>query len=183
MSAERWVDLRRSSRSGRRSVVRDSLLRLFRRAAGPLIERKDAGRRTEIRKTLIIRPDHLGDVLFTTPALELWRRGRPAGVETTLSLGAWNQSLIRHLPPLEHVESYSYPGFTRTAKGSFLAPYVALMREARRLRREKYDLAVILRFDHWWGGLLAYVAGIPMRLGYATSPLADFLNESLPYEG
>jgi ADP-heptose:LPS heptosyltransferase len=33
------------------------------------------------------------------------------------------------------------------------------------LRAESYDLAIVLRRDHWWGALLALAAGIPLRVG------------------
>ena len=40
-----------------------------------------------------------------------------------------------------------------------------LAQAARRLRAGGYDLAVVLRPDHWWGALLALAGGIPVRVG------------------
>jgi len=57
-----------------------------------------------------------------------------------------------------------FPGFSRQP-APLLAPYTLLAREAAKLRRERYDVAVILRPDHWWGALLALAAGIPVRVG------------------
>ena len=166
--------------AARRQVLRAALLHLFATAAAPLVRRR---RPSAIRRVLFIRPDHIGDALFATPALELWRRGAPAGMETTVSAGPWSADVLRHGPLPESVETFPYPGFTRARPRSLLSPYVALLAEARRLRRRQFDMAVILRFDHWWGGLLAFAAGIPVRIGYATDPLARFLNVALPYEG
>jgi len=42
-------------------------------------------------------------------------------------------------------------------------------------------LAVVLRFDHWWGALLAYLAGIPRRVGYDVAEVRPFLTEAVPY--
>ena len=66
-----------------------------------------------------------------------------------------------------------------------LAPYAVLVREAARLRRDRYDVAVVLRPDHWWGALLALVAGIPVRVGAATpetTPLLTHARTSVPGE-
>jgi len=42
-------------------------------------------------------------------------------------------------------------------------------------------LAVVLRFDHWWGALLAYLAGIPRRVGYGVAEVRPFLTEAVSY--
>jgi heptosyltransferase-2/heptosyltransferase-3 len=55
------------------------------------------------------------------------------------------------------------------------------MAEASRLRREGFDLAINLRFDFWWGALLAQTAGIPARLGYATPECRPFLTHPAPH--
>lgn len=42
-------------------------------------------------------------------------------------------------------------------------------------------MAIVLRFDHWWGALLAYLARIPRRIGYAIPECRPFLSQALPY--
>jgi heptosyltransferase-2/heptosyltransferase-3 len=39
-----------------------------------------------------------------------------------------------------------------------------------------------MRFDHWWGAMLAYWAGIPRRVGYDPPAVATFLTEAVPYK-
>jgi ADP-heptose:LPS heptosyltransferase len=55
------------------------------------------------------------------------------------------------------------------------------MQTANRLRRESFDAAIILRNDFWWGGMLAYLAGIPKRYGYRTPESALYLTKALPF--
>jgi ADP-heptose:LPS heptosyltransferase len=55
-----------------------------------------------------------------------------------------------------------------------------LRRWAQQLRGQ-YDLAFVLRFDHWWGALLAYLAGVPQRVGYDVPEVAPFLSHRIPY--
>jgi ADP-heptose:LPS heptosyltransferase len=48
--------------------------------------------------------------------------------------------------------------------------------------RDRFDVAVVLRYDHWWGAWLAAAAGIPRRVGYRWPETAPFVTESIPYE-
>lgn len=175
MSAEDSPGL--SARARRRA----DLLRLFRRLTSPVFGRRPPP--TAVRRVLLIRPDHLGDMLFAGPALERWRTAAAGQIETTLSVGPWAREIAEHGPPVGDIEVFPYPGFTRAPKGAPWAPYLLLWQEAQRLRRRHFDLAVILRFDHWWAGLLCYLAGIPLRLGYDTIPLRYFLTRAVPYIG
>ena len=48
------------------------------------------------------------------------------------------------------------------------------------MRAARFDLAVNLRPDFWWGAALMYLAHIPRRLGYLTPGTAPFLTDGLP---
>lgn len=131
-------------------------------------------------RMLVIRPDHLGDLLLSTPAIAELRAELPEA-HLALMVGPWAADLVSHGPPVDEVLACSFPGFTRRPARWIGEPYVELMRQARRLRRGRYGLAVILRPDHWWGALLAAVAGIPERLGYGVPECQPFLTRSLPW--
>jgi len=47
------------------------------------------------------------------------------------------------------------------------------------LRSLRAETAVILRPDHWWGALLVYLAGIPIRVGYDMPGVSPFLTEAV----
>jgi len=129
---------------------------------------------------LLIRPDHLGDLLFTTPALRALRAAFPQARITGL-VGPWAEAVVTSNPNLDEVLLCPFPGFTRPQKKSVIEPYVVLGRYARLLRRKEFDLAVVLRFDHWWGALLAYLARIPRRVGYDIAEVKPFLTDTVPY--
>jgi heptosyltransferase-2/heptosyltransferase-3 len=116
-------------------------------------------------RVLLVRPDHIGDVLLASPAVALLGASLP-GAEFTYLVGPWSVDLARHGPLGDTVRTLEFPGFTRRPKGSLLQPYVLLWRAARQLRARRHDAAVIFRPDHWWGALLALAAGIPVRLGH-----------------
>ena len=119
------------------------------------------------RRVLLVRPDHVGDVLLTSPAVAAVRRALPQAHLTYL-VGPWGAEVARHGPEVDRLETVPFPGFSRRPKPNALQPYLLLWHTARRLRRASYDLALILRPDHWWGALLALVAGIPARAGFDT---------------
>jgi heptosyltransferase-2/heptosyltransferase-3 len=129
----------------------------------------------------LIRPDHLGDLLFTTPALRMLRQELPEA-RITLAVGPWNRELAHAFPWVDEVLEVDFPWFNRRPNPSALAPYVQLLDEARHWRTFAFDTAVSLRFDFWWGALLAARAGIPRRIGYALPEVAPLLTSSIPYE-
>ncbi|MGC8837247.1 MAG: glycosyltransferase family 9 protein [Anaerolineae bacterium] len=133
-------------------------------------------------RLLLIRPDHLGDLLFATPALRHLRTRLP-GAHLTALVGPWGKAVWDANPHLDGVRTLPFPGFTRGPKRALWQPYALLLRAARDLRPGRYDAAVVLRFDHWWGAWLARWAGIPRVLGYDVPSTRPFLTASLPYVG
>jgi heptosyltransferase-2/heptosyltransferase-3 len=134
-----------------------------------------------IRRVVVIKPDHLGDVLLLTPALRRLRAALP-DAHISLLIGPWSADAVRGNPDIDAVLFCAFPGFTRRPKPGLLQPYGLLLRTAWLLRAGNYDLALIARDDHWWGALLALLAGIPRRIGHAAPETAALLTEALPYD-
>jgi heptosyltransferase III len=147
------------------------------RGLGALISRQPAAELPRDARILIIRPDHIGDVLLTTPAIDVLRHAFPDGYLAAL-VGPWSAEVIRRGPPVDALRTCEFPGFIRRSRGWIGAPYVQL-RRARELRRKRFDVAVIARPDHWWGALLAALAGIPHRVGFKVPECAPFLTEAV----
>src|SRR5574342_702771 len=108
--------------------------------------------------TLLVRAvNWLGDAVLTTPALGALRAARP-GMTVTLAANPAVAELFRLHPDVDEILVYDRKG---THKG-----VVGLARMAHRLRRGRFDAALLLQnaFD---AALLAFLAGIPARLGYA----------------
>lgn len=129
-------------------------------------------------RILLIRPDHLGDLLLTTPALHWLRQTNPS-LEIHMLVGTWSADVLLENPDVDQVITFPFPGFTKSEKASAQAPYVQLLSAARMIRRIGYTSAVILRPDHWWGALLAKLAGISRRIGYDLPETRRFLNETV----
>jgi lipopolysaccharide heptosyltransferase II len=167
----------------RRQQVRLALLRLFARLSAPFFPISNIQSpisNLHPSSILLIRPDHLGDLLFTTPALRALRESFPQARITGL-VGPWAEAVVASNPCLDEVMLCPFPGLARQPKRSIIEPYIVLWRYARLLRENEFDLAVVLRFDHWWGALLAYLARIPHRVGYDIAEVKPFLTDAVPY--
>jgi ADP-heptose:LPS heptosyltransferase len=129
-------------------------------------------------RILLLRPDHLGDVLLSTPAIHALRAARPT-TEIHALVGPWSANVLANFSDLDVILTLPFPGFKRAEKLSIGSPYELVLQSARALRRIGYGTAIILRPDHWWGALLAYLAGIPRRIGYNLPDVAPFLTERI----
>lgn len=129
-------------------------------------------------RILLIRPDHLGDVLLTTPAIRALREARPQ-LEIHMLVGPWAASVMGSYPDVDYVLTVPFPGFSRQPKEGLSSPYQVAFNTSRHLRRIGYDSAVIFRPDHWWGAMVAYLAGIPERIGYDMPDTTPFLTNAL----
>lgn len=163
--------------------LRTLILLVVRLIGWPGVRRKTSGQTKEKTtrpcRVLLVRPDHLGDLLLTTPILQALKDAVP-DAHLTFMVGPWSSEIVARQPTIDQLITCPFPGFRRTSQG-FLAPYQLLFRTARQLRRERFDLAINLRPDFWWGAALLYLAGIPRRVGYALQPGLPFLSKALSF--
>jgi lipopolysaccharide heptosyltransferase II len=105
---------------------------------------------------LLVRLRLIGDVVFTTPAIRALRRHYP-DARITYIVEEEAEPVVRHNPHLDAVIVARSP----RARGRLRAD-IALV---RRLRRERYDIAI-----DFHGGprssLLTWLSGAPQRIGY-----------------
>ena len=163
-------------------ILRTLILFLVRLLGAPGIYR--SARRTKHKpstqpRILVIRPDHLGDLVLATPVLNALKEHAP-DAHITMMVGPWSREVVARHPAIDHVLTCPFPGFQRAAQKP-LAPYKLLFQTARQLKSAHYDLAINLRYDFWWGAALIYLAGIPRRVGYAIQPGKPFLNDALDF--
>jgi len=132
------------------------------------------------RRILLIRPDHLGDLLFLGPALR-WLRAERPDAHLTLAIGPWGRPALPALAgTYDDLLEISFPAFERGDRQSVFARWGMLPKLARQLRHHNFDAALLLRPDHWWGAMLAAFADIPIRLGYDTPETTPWLSRALP---
>ncbi len=149
------------------SVVFALLLHCAARLAARLRPPKtttDVGLPETVRRLLFIRLDHIGDVAMNLPALHALRLRYPNAKIDALVLPAV-APLLAEVPDVDEGIPYAAPGFTRGGRSAGLWETLALV---RRLRRERYDLAIDLRGNDLCR-LIAFASGAGRRLGPAHS--------------
>jgi len=131
-------------------------------------------------RILLVRPDHLGDLLMTTPVFHALKQQAPDSY-ISIMVGPWSSEVIARHPDIDRILTCPFPGFQRAAQKA-LAPYFLLFKTAKQLRLGHFDVAINLRPDFWWGAALLYLARIPRRVGYALEPGKPFLTNALPFQ-
>lgn len=121
-------------------------------------------------RILVIKLDHLGDVLLATPVFSNLRRAYP-NAELHALTGTWSRVVLEKHPDVNHVVEYNSPAFCRTGQPTSLKETFKLYRQ---LRRQKYDLMVELRSD-WRTIWFAFGRLTPKRLSRAALQIANKL--------
>ena len=121
-------------------------------------------------RILVIKLDHIGDVLLATPVFSNLRRAYP-NAELHALTGAWSRVVLEKHPDVNNVEEYNSPAFCRTGQPTSLRETFKLYRQ---LRRQKYDLIVELRSD-WRTVWFAFLRLTPKRLSRAALQVANKL--------
>jgi lipopolysaccharide heptosyltransferase II len=127
------------------------------------------------RHIVVIKPCCLGDLLMTTPLLEVLRKAYPQA-RITYVAGSWSKVVPQHHPAVDAVldcGSVGIPGRYR------LSDYLSF---ARRLRRERCDLAFVLDRSPMLT-LLPWLAGIPRRVGPDSLGRGFSLTDRVPLSG
>jgi ADP-heptose:LPS heptosyltransferase len=130
-------------------------------------------------RILLVRSGHLGDMVLLTPVLHALKTAAPDASISLLVAPGVRDVVARH-PDVDHVLTCPLPSRRDLSPRAFRSWYV-LWSVARQLRRERYDLAINLRPRFWWGAALLCLAGIPRRVGYATSRSTLLLTHALPH--
>lgn len=120
-----------------------------------VVYRKPLPPPSNIHKILVVKLDHLGDVLLATPAITNLRRYYK-NAHITMLVGSWSKSIVEGNPHLDEILCYDAPFFCRAGRPTTLTTTLkTALQLLRQLKRERYDLVVELR-----GDFLTLVLGI-----------------------
>lgn len=112
----------------------------------------------KINRILVRSTNWVGDAILTTPAVRAVRKNFP-DAEVSILVKPWVAPIFYNNPDIDHIIVYDSE---KRHNGWF-----GKVRLSRSLRRDRFDLAVLLQ-NAFEAALLAYLAGIPYRLGYKT---------------
>lgn len=127
-------------------------------------------RSREYKRILIIRLDKIGDVLLSTPVIKAVRDAYPASY-IAFMVQPYARDIVKGNPYLNEVIVYDKSGDEKS--------FIGNLRFLSRLRRDRFDLAIILHPNNR-SHMLAFLAGIPVRIGYDRK-LGILLTKRIPH--
>ncbi len=146
-------------------------LTLIRHSPRPMIDS------SKIRKILIVKLDHLGDVLVSLPAMRRLRELFPRA-EITALVGTWSKPLLANEPSIDRVLCYDFFSASSAEPHALLGP-AEQARLADWLGSYDFDLAIDLRWDPETRGFLRF-SDAPFTAGYADRSAFPWLTLALP---
>ncbi len=135
-------------------------------------------------KILVIRRDNIGDLVCTTPALQALRQQFPTARIDVL-VNDYNAPVLADFPGIDAVHAYR-KGKHRHADEPRWSPYLARLRLLWRLRRQRFDWAIIAGANFSSHALrLARLVGARRTVGYLPSGQAAVagLSDGIRHDG
>lgn len=120
----------------------------------------------EINRILIRSVNWIGDAVLTTPAISALRKNFP-GAEIAILAKPYVSEIFKGNPDIDDIILYERSGF------------IEGVRSVKEIRKKMFDLAVLFQ-NAFEAALIAFLSGIPKRLGYATDGRGLLLNPSIP---
>jgi len=124
------------------------------------------------RRILVVKLDHLGDVILATPALRAVREAH-AGVPIDAVVLPGSRVLLEESPLVDRVLTYDAPRFQRSATHS--GPVQARDELLRALAGHHYDWVLELRGDEWTTTGLLRALQPARRFDRGTARLRDWV--------
>ena len=159
-----------------RSMASRTLLRayVFFRLLPYVLVAKVSSRR-DVHNILVIKLCCIGDVVFLTPVLRSIRERFP-GAHLTYLASSWIKDLIDRIPQVDETITFDAPFW----KGRWWEKSLSTLRLLAELRRRKFDMAVIGHRNATFS-FVAYLAGIPLRVGFASGGRFYFLTHPVDF--
>lgn len=136
----------------------------------------------EVKKILVSRIDHLGDVFIASSILPHLKKAYPDAKLHFLA-GEWAWSYLRSNTNLDRVLTYNSLRHNRGV-GFLTSAFKALsgfIRNVWEMRKERYDLCIDLRAYPFNSIPLMTLGGGRFRVGFTTGGFGFLLNRRVPY--
>ena len=131
-------------------------------------------------KILLIREDHVGDVISASVVLSPLRRAFP-GAEIDFMAPSWGMGILKGDPNLNNIVQFDPPWFDRRSKG-FSQQIKGFFCMVDIMKKGEYDLAIDLRGDARHIAAM-FAAGIKCRISYGITGCGFLLTHQVPYKG
>lgn len=107
---------------------------------------------------VVVQPDHLGDVLFSLPAVKYLRSEYPDSRLVGI-VGPWSEAIARRVWDVDKIEVFPFPAFDRNhSEQSVISAYFQLLPLARLISGHMPRAVVVMRPDDWWSAWAASIS-------------------------
>jgi heptosyltransferase-2 len=130
----------------------------------------------EIKKVLVFKLDHIGDVFLATPAIKELRLKFP-NARITVIVGSWAKEVLEGNPWVDELISYDAYWHNRTKDRKLNIKET--IRLIKSLRKERYDIFFDMKGDIL-AILLGFLCGIRRRVGFGNAGGGFFLTDEVP---
>ncbi|CAM3907913.1 glycosyltransferase family 9 protein [Mucilaginibacter galii] len=135
------------------------------------------------KNILCIRPDNMGDLIMTGPAIRALKES--FGAKITVLTSSMSAGVVKHMPEIDEVIIFNLP-WVKTAE----TPDVTVFSEVvAQLKERNFDAAVVFTVysqNPLPTAMLAYLAGIPRILAYCRENpyqlITDWVPDKEPYK-
>lgn len=137
--------------------------------------------REEGLKILLINPFGIGDVIFSTPLIDVLKENLPKA-SLYYICNKRTYAILEKCPKLDGVfifEKGDYKELWKRNKLSFFKEFVSFI---NRVKKERFDLAIDMSMGHQYSFFLMLI-NIPERLGFDYKGRGRFLTRRLKFDG
>jgi heptosyltransferase-2 len=113
---------------------------------------------TEIKRILIRSTNWVGDTVMTMPAIDAVRKIFPQSSITVLAK-PWVAPLFDNHPAVDEIILYN-------REDGYIKGIKEIFKIVGKIRKMRFDLAILFQ-NAFEAALLAYLGGVPMRVGYS----------------
>ena len=128
-------------------------------------------------RVVFVRPDHIGDVLLTLPAVAALRRALP-DAHLAYAVASHSVPVAERCPHLDSALPIAFPSVAR-GESDGRAWRELVETESPRLAG-RFDAALVVRPDDPWSAGLVEAASIPLRIGFDMPRTRPYLTDVLP---
>ncbi len=130
-------------------------------------------------KILVLRYRFIGDTVLTVPFLRNLRAAFPQA-RIDLMLEPFSGQVIEGCPYVDRIVPFELRTIHRYSRQNERGKVSAYLQYWRMIRQEGYDAAFVLKRS-LSSALLAWAAGVPRRIGFATEHRSFLLTDPVPY--
>lgn len=135
----------------------------------------------KLLKILLINPFGIGDVIFSTPLIGILKENFPHS-QVYYICNKRTSSVIEKCPELEGIfifEKGDYKELWKKDKLSCIKEFISFI---KRIKKEKFDLAVDMSMGHQYSFFLKLL-NVPERIGFDYKKRGRFLTRRLKFDG